>query len=251
MSKHTLIIISLVFSMILVAMPVSAQDGGDEVELTPTEVSIEAEDGLVLIGDYYLPSGEMDGEAVPVVLMMHMLNARRADWSPLIPILVNEYHFAVLNIDMRGHGDTGGSQDWALAESDVQTLVDWLGEQNEINPDAITILGASIGSNLALRGWANDENILTAIALSPGLDYRGVTTEDAVEAGSDRAVMLVASRQDTASAVSVATLFTATTADVQVRLFSGRLHGTQLLSDESILAELGHSIGTWIIAQME
>ena len=251
MTKRYFLLFGLLMSLILTTMPVSAQDGGDESDLTPESVSIEAEDGLLLVGDYYFPSGEMDGEAVPSVILLHMLSSNRTTWKPLIPVLVNDYGLAVLNIDMRGHGETGGSQDWSAAEIDVQTLIDWLRTQDDINPNAVSIVGASIGSNLALRGWANDETILTAVALSPGLDYRGVTTQDAVEAGSDRAVMLVASRQDTPSALAVTTLFTVTTADVQVRLYNGRLHGTQLLENEAVVDELTHSIGTWIVAQLD
>ncbi len=250
MMKRMILLVVLAASLFALSWPAAAQDDGEEPALTPTLVNIEAEDGLMLVGDYYFPSGEMDGEAVPAVLLLHMLNSNRSKWEPLIPVLVNDYHMAVLNIDMRGHGETGGSQDWPAAEADVQTLIDWLRAQDGINPDAVSIVGASIGSNLALRGWANDETVLTAVALSPGLDYRGVTTQDAVTTGSERAVMLVASRQDTASATAVITLFTETTADVQVRLYSGRLHGTQLLDDEAIAPIISQNIGLWLMAQL-
>lgn len=252
MTERYFLLVSLLMSLMLTIVPVFAQDGDDTdtSALEPEVVKIEAEDGLMLVGDYYFPTGEMDRETVPAVILLHMLSSNRTKWESLIPVLVNDYGLAVLNIDMRGHGATGGSQDWPAAETDVQTLIDWLRTQDGINPDAVSIVGASIGSNLALRGWANDETVLTAVALSPGLDYRGVTTQDAVEAGSDRAVMLVASRQDTSSALAVTTLFAATTADVQVRLYSGRLHGTQLLENEAVVDELTHSIGIWIIAQL-
>lgn len=250
-TKRFFLIIGLLFSLIIIALPTSAQDGGDEPALTPKLVNIEAEDSLLLVGDYYFPVSEMDGETVPAVLLLHMLNSNRTKWETLIPVLVNDYGYAVLNIDMRGHGETGGSQDWPAAEADVQTLVDWLRTQDGINPGAVAIVGASIGSNLALRGWANDETVLTAVALSPGLDYRGVTTQDALKTSADRAVMLVASRRDTPSALAVTTLFAETHADVQVRLYSGRLHGTQLLEDDSVVDELTHSIGTWIRAQVQ
>lgn len=251
MIKRIMLLAILITSLLVLSWPASAQDDGDTPPtLPPILVNIEAEDGLVLVGDYYYPAGEFDGDTMPAVILLHMLNSNRSKWEPLIPILVNDYGMAVLNMDMRGHGETGGSQDWTAAEADVQTIVDWLREVDYVNPNAISIVGASIGSNLALRGWANDETILTAVALSPGLDYRGVTTQDAVATGSDRAVMLVAARQDTASALAVTTLFTETTADVQVRLYSGRLHGTQLLDDENIASELSHNIGLWLMAQL-
>lgn len=223
-----------------------AQDGDDMPPLPePARVEIEASDGLMLIGDYYTGSSE-DDEPIPAILLLHMLGSNRTAWQPLLPVLVGEYHFAVLNIDMRGHGETGGSQDWTLAEADVQTLIDWLREQEGIDPDAVSIVGASIGSNLAIRGWANDENIATAVALSPGLDYRGVTTVDAVEAQPDRPIMLVASRNDAPSAIAINDLYDLTSGYATVRMYDGRLHGTNLFGDEDIAQYLTYAIAEWV-----
>lgn len=225
-----------------------AQAQDDEKALPPSQqVEITAPDGLLIKGDYYLPATE-DGALAPAVILMHMLSSTRRAWEPLIPALVNEYGIAVLNIDLRGHGETGGRPDWTLAEGDVQTIIDWLRTQEGIDPANLSLIGASIGSNLAIRGWANDPMIRTAVALSPGLDYRGVTTLDAVSANSDRALMLVAARQDTYSADSVIELFAATSGDAVLRLFDGSRHGTELFREEADW--LVYSIGDWIFENM-
>jgi pimeloyl-ACP methyl ester carboxylesterase len=225
----------LVVLLLTVVMPVNAQDDVERVV-----VEIEADDGLTLIGDWYAVE-----EEAPAVLLLHMLSSNRTAWEPLVPILVSEYGLNVLNIDMRGHGETGGDRDWRLAEQDVQTVIDWLREQDSVDSEHIALVGASIGSNLAIRGWANDARIATAVALSPGLDYRGVTTLDPVIENAGRPLLLVASRTDRASASAVIELFSETTGDASVRLFEGGRHGTQLL-DEETLAPTTVLIGEWL-----
>lgn len=237
--------------MLLASFPQSivlGQDGDDG--LVAEIVHIEAEDGLMLEGDFYRVESE-DGSPVAAVLLLHMLGSQRTHWRNLIPVLVEEQHLAVLNVDMRGHGKTDGGVNWEMAEKDVQVLVDWLREQEGINPESISIVGASIGSNLAIRGWANDPLIRTAVALSPGLDYRGVTTVDAVEANPDRPLMLVASRRDRGSPESVLELLQHTTGNVLIRLYSGSLHGTQLLETGGPIEELTATIGEWIAANSQ
>ncbi len=238
MRKLILLASILVFGLMLPTANVHALPDAQRVEL-------EASDGLVLVGDFYVPESE---EPVPAVILMHMLSRQRGDWEKLLPVLVDDYGIAVLNVDLRGHGETGGRTDWTLAEQDVQLWIDWLREQDGINPDAISLIGASIGSNLAIRGWANDETIRTAVALSPGLDFRGVTTADAVEANADRPLMLVAARSDRESAVAVTTLFDLTEGNALVRLFSGFRHGTDLFGDENA-DWLINAIAEWVALQ--
>ncbi len=147
---------------------------------------------------------------------------------------------------MRGHGETGGSQEWTLAEEDVQILIDWLREQDSVDPDAVSLVGASIGSNLAIRGWSNDENVATAVALSPGLDYRGVTTADAVEVQANRPIMLVASRNDVPSATAINDLYDLTSGYALVRMYDGNLHGTNLFRNDDISVFLAYAIAEWV-----
>ena len=109
----------------------------------------------------------------------------------------------MIAVDLRGHGETGGSNDWQAAIGDVQTWLDWIESQPSIDPDRIALVGASIGANLALVGCANDAHCVTAVALSPGTDYFGITTSDAIVTLRDRSALLVASQTDQPSGTSV------------------------------------------------
>lgn len=216
--------LSLLLLVMFMMVPLShAQEDG----LMAERIELEAEDGLTLVGDYYAPTGD---EPVPGVVLLHMLGSERSAWEPLLPVLVNQYQFAVINVDMRGHGETGGSRDWMQAETDLQQWIDWLRQQDGVG--AISLVGASIGSNMAIRGWANDGEVATVIALSPGLDYQGVTTADAVEANSERPIMLVAARGDFGSANAVNRLYDLTAGYVTVRMYEEYLHGTNMFRAE-------------------
>ncbi|NJL54333.1 alpha/beta fold hydrolase [bacterium] len=222
------------------ALTISAQDD----DSMPQPVMIEAADGLMLVGDFYLLNVE---EPAPAVLLLHMLGSERGAWDHLIPELTAS-NYNVLAIDMRGHGDTGGDTNWGAAEGDLQTLLDWLREQNSVQDEAIAIVGASIGSNLALIGCANDADCVTAVALSPGLDYRGVMPEEAVTGGlSERSVLLIATHGDDESAEAVKQMLTNShEGEITVELHSGSLHGTDMFVVPRLRERVFASILHWL-----
>jgi len=222
-------------ALLILTLTVFAISAQDDV----TRVELEAEDGLVLVGDF-IPLPETPDDDAPAVLLLHMLGSDRGAWdSLLMPLQDAGYH--ILNVDMRGHGETGGSRDWELAETDHQLWLDWLKGQEGVRTDAIAVVGGSIGSNMALIACANDMDCVTAIALSPGLDYSGVMPETAVTEGlAERSALLVGARNDGAVADSVLQMAANAPGEVGLRLYPGRAHGTRLLEDESVITMIIH-----------
>jgi len=169
----------------------------------------------------------------PVIMLLHMLNSSRAAWDPLIPELLDA-GYALLNIDMRGHGESGGTQDWEEIISDVALgWVGWLREEGHLGDGGLAIIGGSIGANVAIISCAQVEICRGAIALSPGLDYRGVKPEPALVDGlADRAALLVAAQHDASSSAAIRQMFMNAKGDVSARLYRGRAHGTRLFDSE-------------------
>jgi pimeloyl-ACP methyl ester carboxylesterase len=178
-----------------------------------------------------------------------MYNGSRASWEPMIqPLLDAGYN--VLNVDLRGFGETGGNQEWDVAIGDVQTWLDWLRTQPGVNPDEIAVIGASIGSNLALMGCANDAKCVTAIALSPGLSYQGLKPEPYLKDGlKDRSALLVASHGDRESAVSVRQMASSATNDIGMRIYPGRAHGLELFDTRN--SSITSLILDWLAEHIE
>lgn len=214
--------IIFIFALLLLIVPTFAQG-----ETMSTQIELEASDSLMLVADLIIPEA-LEGNA-PAILLIHMLGSERSTYEPLLPYL-SEAGYIVLNADMRGHGATGGSQDWELAESDIQTWLNWLREQEGVDGSRIAIIGASIGGNLALMGCANDENCVTAIALSPGTDYRGVAPADAVESGLN--ALLIASHDDRFAADSIREFFSNGSGYLAARMYKGSAHGTNLFRND-------------------
>jgi len=101
----------------------------------------------------------------------------------------------------------------------------------------VAAVGASIGANLALIGCSTSDFCGTAVLLSPGLDYRGVTTEAAMTQMGERPVLLVASEEDTYSAQSSRTLADAAQGVHELMMYSGAGHGTRMFRAQPDLVD--------------
>lgn len=204
-------------------------DRASAPEMQAEEVSIAAADGLNLIGTLYRSPD--DTPSSPGVLLLHMLNSNRTVWEQtgLVAALVDE-GYVVLALDMRGHGDTGGSQDWDQSPDDIHRVWEFLHQQPGVNGDRTALIGASIGANEALIAAADEPAITSVILLSPGLVYRGVKTEPAMSAYGDRPILLVASEDDSYSADSIRQLAELSTHEADLQIFTNAGHGTNMFA---------------------
>lgn len=214
----------LTILLVLVALPLHAQ----ETELPePTLVELTANDDAVLVGDFYASTAETPQ---PALLLMHQNQGRRGDWSRLLPTLIDA-GYNVLTVDLRGFGDSARPTNWTSAQDDTQLWLGWLSEQPTVDATRLGTMGASIGSNLALVGCYANEACVTAVALSPGMNYFGVEPEEAVLDMGLRSVMLVASHDDPQSASAVIDLADAAGRRMVVglQIYPRTAHGTTLL----------------------
>src|SRR5262249_42163007 len=186
---------------------------GDIAQATPRpqplpgeNVEIQMADGLKIKGSFYPNLGETKA---PAALLLHQLGDNRNEWAVFANPLADK-GYAILAVDMRGFGKTGGKQDWTMAESDAAALMAWLRKQPGVDPAHVVIMGASIGGNLALRECARDPACHAVMALSPALSYVGVDTKFAVEKMENKSVFLAASQLDEASAFAVKALSSVT-----------------------------------------
>lgn len=199
-------------------------------------VTIEAGDGLQIQATYAFPGGVAP---YPGIILLHMLGSNRTIWEEtgvMESLLLNGY--AVLAVDMRGHGETGGEQDWELARDDMQRVWDYFVAQPETDETRTAVLGASIGANMSLITAVNHPAINTVILLSPGLDYRGVTTDDQIALYGDRPIFIVASNEDTYAAESSQQLHGLAQGEKQLQLYDGAGHGTTIFRNEPELINL-------------
>lgn len=192
------------------------------------------------------------------VVFLHMMQATKGSWSALAERLQQE-GYASIAIDLRGHGmSDGGPNGYQLfsdaehqdSTRDVDAAVDFLKGLGARN-DHITIIGASIGANLAMRYFVRHRDFKTCVAFSPGLDYHGIVTKPLMESlPEDKRLLLIGSRDDDRVIDNVADIETLWNAmppgvDVKKEIVAVGGHGTAILSHnpeliESIISFLNH-----------
>lgn len=205
-------------------------------------VSIPGEGGLLQNGLYM--AGKEKGN---LVIFLHMDGRSLEDWRTFGERL-NRSGFHVLLLDLRGHGGstklTGGKTltyeqlepaQYELMIKDVAAAVTFMRTRANINPDMVALVGASVGANLAARVAADDPRIANLVLLSPGLEYKGIAIEDAVQRYAERPMFLAVSREDNFSAKSSLVLDSVARGKKALRVYTGAGHGTRMLAKESSL----------------
>jgi len=162
-------------------------------------VSLKTTDGIDLVALF------SQGSLPRAVLFLHMMPATKESWG----VFANEFQirgWTTLAIDERGHGESTmhgtvdykqfGKVEQQAKIHDVEAAILYLKEQG-IEESNLVLVGASIGANLAIQCLVNHPAVLCAVALSPGLNYRGVATDMAItQLHHGQRVILVASDDD-------------------------------------------------------
>ena len=195
-------------------------------------VGFTAADGTLLTGLLYEPSAR----PAPGVVLVHMLGRSKDEWGWFADRL-QEAGVAVLALDLRGHGGSGGSAaSLGPMVTDVAAAIDWLAARPTVRPGALGVVGASLGANLAALAGA-DRGVVRAVALlSPSLDYRGVRLDSGtMKKLGGRPLWIAASTEDP-YAVRTAKELASTGAAREHLLSTARAHGTTLLGADPDLA---------------
>jgi alpha-beta hydrolase superfamily lysophospholipase len=196
----------------------------------PEVVKFKTRDAVEIVGDYYA------AERSRGVLLLHMMPANRKSWISFAEKL-QKSGFKVLAIDLRGHGESEGGPDGYKKFSDkehqdsrldVEAAMEFLKSKGV---DEFHLVGASIGANLSLQFASEHPEVLSAILLSPGLNYRGVVTMPAMtKIRPEAGVYLVAAKDDGYSYDTVVELakFMSRNEKHVLKVYDSGGHGTRL-----------------------
>lgn len=202
----------------------------------PHLIDLPASDGLTLRGAYFAPHAE-----APAVLLLHQLYTTRHSWDALTLALM-ESGYNVLAVDLRGYGKTRGSINWAKAQEDTQRWAAWLSQQSGVQ--SVTLIGSSMGSALALTGCAGFDSCKGAVAISPSLNYFGVSTEAAITDGFP--ILSVYAENDRYPSEDMPTMQELAGDKMTVIMLTGRAHGIDLFRQDETLIP---SIIEWVKAR--
>jgi alpha-beta hydrolase superfamily lysophospholipase len=234
--KKEALVISLLILIILFSGCVNQKVENEMIK----EVNFKTRDGFTIYGTYYKPNVTN----AKSLILLHMLRTDRSYWRSFAYKLMNK-GYAVIAIDLRGHGQSlnkdGTSTSWqSFTDQDFNYMIldiaaakQFLSKQAGIDKNKIGVIGASIGANAALNYAANDTDIDVLVLLSPGLDYHGVKTENAMKK-YDRPVLIVVSSEDESSMSSSQVLYDAAQGEKDLKVYNNAGHGTNMFTDTDL-----------------
>lgn len=202
----------------------------------PEKINLNTEDNVRIAGNYY------DSGSSRAVLFLHMMPATKESWQNFAESL-KKFGISSLAIDLRGHGesiDQGGVkinyQDFEPSQhqassKDVESAINWLKAKGFVY-NHIGVAGASIGANLALQALGYYPEIKTAVAISPGSDYRGIQPGPFIGAYQpDQRVLFIASHEDTGSAITSQGFYDQIQSQAKLIMLENAGHGTNIFKN--------------------
>ncbi len=203
----------------------------------PAVVTIPGVDNITSTGTFYPGLGQPPW---PGVILLHMSGGDRHIWEEngFAATLVAE-GYAVLAVDIRNHGDSGGDPSWEKAEADIRRWWNTFSGRQDVDGSRTALVGGSIGANLALFAAAAKTDVRTIVLLSPGFDYNSAPVADTVVEYGPRPMFIVASADDLFPAVEDAeTMAELAQGTVKLQLYEDAGHGTEMLPARPELAGL-------------
>jgi pimeloyl-ACP methyl ester carboxylesterase len=208
--------------------PASAQEDEDS-KPKQEEIVLTTKDGVQLSCTYY--NGLKKKDSTPVILL-HDFKGNRHDWDNLASELQKTHGFAVISVDLRGHGDSTArkgqdkrleAEDMPIYEfpqmvgSDLETVKTFLMEKNndgKLNIDKLSICGAGMGGLVGMlftkQDWSwpvlstgkQGQDVKAVFMLSPLFGFKGMTMQQILttpEVQSKVSVYVAVGRSDSKS----------------------------------------------------
>ena len=200
------------------------------------DIILTTSDGIQLAARLYAPESLNSDTAV--LILLHEAYRDRSSWDGFrIAALENGY--AVITLDLRGHGQSGGDLVFDEAmDHDIDVVLDWISASPDLNVDRVAIAGASVGANLALRAGARHPQIKSLVLLSPGMMYWEIAIDSAILDYDRRPLLLVASEGDAYSATSVQRLNEIGRGYDKLVIYPSAGHGTEMIRGQPDLTPL-------------
>lgn len=219
-------------------------------EYKEEKIVLKTIDGKDIAALYY-PVAEPKGLALSLskggVVFAHMMPATKESWNKLAKRFAQE-GFMSIAIDLRGHGESSGGpqgyqkftdEEHQKSILDIDAAAKFLFSKGML-PEKLSLIGASIGANLALKYIVDHHDIKTAVLLSAGLNYRGIMTEPLAHAlSSGQRVLLVSAEDDGRNAEENKELYASfpETIEHKIQIFPHAGHGTTILENQPELIE--------------
>ncbi|MFC1476169.1 alpha/beta hydrolase [Candidatus Zixiibacteriota bacterium] len=217
----------------------AADQGRAQRRIMPSLIAITAPDSSIIYADLHVPR-DTAATKYPLIALMHMYDRGRSDFEKLIPLLL-EQNWAVLNVDLRGHGKSASVRgklikpnrlrlvDFRMMAGDLALLISAVRERTaRVDVSRLGIIGASIGASVGLHYGAQHPELQALALLSPGLEYKKLNSELHLAEYGNRPVLIMVGKYDTFAYLSSQTLDSTARGEKRLVVYENPKHGTDL-----------------------
>jgi dienelactone hydrolase len=198
------------------------------------KVNFITKDGVTIVANYY-----PNKNAKFAGILVHMRPKTKESFDDFAKFL-QQQGYAILNIDLRGHGESvnsiKGKLDYNQFSEDEEknSINDLIAaslflEKEGYFKDKQFLIGASIGANLSFQFLSENSQIKAIVLLSPGLNYRGVILENFKKEGLGDKIFVIASLDDQPAYTAAKTL-KSWYPNINYLEFNSGGHGTNLFN---------------------
>lgn len=201
-----------------------------------------SEDGLTLPVRYYHPPAA----GAPLIVVVHDWGSSLQNWEKISRQL-QEYGFGVILFNVRGHGGASTAYYYLSDEQIGGMKMDVslaLAFARSRAGGAVHLLGTGLGANLAVAVAAEEGGVDKMVAISPGLNYRGIDIRGAVKELAQENLLMVASQEDVYSIYTIRELERELEGQSQSRLLNNAGHGVWILMRQPASIEM---IARWLV----
>ncbi len=203
------------------------------------EIYFTTKDGWKIYGTLYYSGSNQNSRPTKVIVLIPQLGKDRNSYNELIPLLHTAIPGAdIVALDMRGHGKSTNlgtyqafqTGDFRASKNDLSALKDYL----SVSRPSITtyyLVGASIGSSIAIDYAASHGEVAKVVMISPGTAYRNFDITEEAQTYLHE-LYIVAASEDSYSMVSANTIHANSPSDKKVlKIYYGiSSHGTDLFN---------------------
>ena len=154
---------------------------------TKDDLLLPMSDGVDVAATLYFPDGPAPPGGWPAIIALHGLGQTRAASNVAAEAAFAPNGYAVLTVDARGHGESGGLNDvdGPRAIQDVRELFAWLTARPDVDGQRVGAFGTSLGGGAVWRAAAEGVPFAAIVPVSAWTDlYRALYPGNLAKSGA-------------------------------------------------------------------
>ena len=203
--------------------------------LSGPKVTLRTADGTLITARPFLVKDATTGAVI-----IHDINKDRSETFQFAKELAVACKCSTIILDLRGHGQSGGSKEWKDMYQDVEAAGEYLKGRGV---QQITYIGFGLGAHVALKAGV-DEQVPTIVLVSPDKDDKGLGSTKAILQYNGRLFIAASKTDGDANRMATKLFNLSQLGNKQFAEYETGGHGIRMVYD----TDLGKVIKDWLAA---